>query len=264
MVTAGDLQNVTRPAASRLRGALRWLGAPLRPFLIALLPDRIRPEVSAGRYAAPLLSVILCACVAAFALGARVDVGPMVRAQNSGAVSPEMKDKPAEIKTDREIDEEIGKTTAVLRVKLGAEAVALTPLRIFALAFALLLLARYIGGKPTMARTLTVASLAAVPGAIRSLVTAIAAWRLPRVYPDELDQLVTFSRVPADAHPVLAHILAGVDMFTWWAVVILVVGMCAAAEIKLRKSLLAVAIGFALYLLITNLIMGGPPPGVGR
>lgn len=274
MVTAGDLSDVraTRPAGSRIRGALRWLAAPLKPFFVVLMPDRnVAPEVSAGRYGLPLLSVVLCACLAAFAVGTRLDVGPAVRAESPG--SPTMQDKgksqPAEMKTDREIDEEIAKRTAVARVKLGLDAVLATPFRVLALGLALLLLGRFIGGKPTMRRTVTVAALAAVPGAVRSLMTALVAWRQPRVFPDEMDSLLRFPRVIPEwpeGHPVLARLLAGVDVFTWWSVIILVFGLCAAADIKPRKSVTAIAISFVLMLAVTRLIMGGgqPPPGVGR
>jgi hypothetical protein len=133
---------------------LRWLAAQLNPFFVALVPDRyLRPEVIAGRYGLPLLGVILCACLAAFALGTRLDVGPAVRADDAGeTASSGSNSKPAELKTDREIDEEIGKRAAVARVKLGMEAVLLTPLRVLALALALLLLARFIGGNHDAAR----------------------------------------------------------------------------------------------------------------
>lgn len=242
---------------------LRWLTTPFRPFAVALFPDRIGPDVMAGRYGWPLLSAIACACIAAFAIGTRLDVGPTVRAQNAGE-PPSASSKPAELKTDREIDEDIAKLTTVTRVKLGLGAVFMPPLRVLGLALALLLLARFIGGKPTMARTLTVAALAAIPGAVRWLVTALVAWRQPRVFPDEIDSLIRFPQVIPDGHPVLARLFAGVDVFTWWSVVILVFGLCAAADLKPRKSIVAIAIGFVLYLLVTRLIMGGPPPGAGR
>ena len=250
LVAVGDL---TAPS-SRVRRAARWLAAPLKPFLVALFPDRIRPEVVAGRYGAPLLAVIMCACVAAFALGTRMDVAPMVHQMNAGQAPTA---NAPEIKTDREIDEEIAKMTAMIRVKVGLEAALQTPLRILLLGLALLLLARYIGGMPTASRTLTVAALAAVPGAVRSLITAIVAWQRPRVFPDELDSLVTFPQVIPDGHPVLARLFGSVDVFTWWSVVIIVIGMCAAADIKLRKSIVAVGISFALYLVVTGIIMGG-------
>src|SRR5262249_43566223 len=146
--------------------------------------------------------------------------------------------KQAEIKTDREIDEEIAQRTAVARVKLGLGAVLATPLRVLALALALVLLARFIGGKPTMPRALTVAALAAVPSVMRAFV----AWRQPRVFPDELDSLVRSPQVIPDGHAVLARLLAGVDVFTCWSVVILAFGLCAAADVKPRKGVVAIAI----------------------
>jgi hypothetical protein len=251
---------------------MRWLATPLRPFVLALVPDRMGPDVVAGRYGWPLLGVIVCACVAAFALGTRLDVGPEVRAENSGAppvtttATPPPDAKPAEIKTDREIDDDIAQRTSVVRVKLGLGAALATPMRVLALGLVMFLLARFIGGKPAMPRVLTVAALASVPSAVRSLITALVAWHQPRVFPDELDSLVKFPQVIPDGHPVLARLLAGVDVFTWWSIIILAFGMCTAADIKPRKSIAAIAIGFALYLVVTRLIMGGaePPPGVGR
>jgi len=256
----------TRP--NRISRALRWLAAPLRPFFVVLVPDRyLGPEVSAGRYGLPLASAVLCACVAAFALGTRLDVEPAVLAANAGPSAGEgSAAKPAEMKTDREIDEEIAKITAVARVKLGMGAALATPFRILALGLVLLMLGRFIGGKPTMPRTLTVAALAAMPGAVRSLMTAVIAWRQPRVFPDELESLVQFPQVIPDGHPVLARLFADVDVFTWWSVIIIAFGLCAAADVRPRKGITAIVIGFALYLLVTRLIMGGaaPPPGAGR
>lgn len=271
-MTRGDLSELraTPPVVSRIRRVLRWLAAPFRPFGVALVPDRMGPDITAGRYGWPLLSVVVCACLAALALGTRLDVGPEVRAENAGApavaATTTAEQKPTEIKTDREIDDDIAQRTTVARVKLGLGAVLATPLRVLALALALVLLARYIGGKPTLPRVLTVAALAAVPGAVRSLMTALVAWRQPRVFPDDLDSLVRFPQVIPDGHPVLARLFAGVDVFTWWSIIVLAVGLCTAAEIKPRKSIVAIAISFVLYLVVTRLIMGGaaPPPGAGR
>lgn len=274
---AGDLTDLraTPPStASPIRRALRWLALPLRPFFVALLPDRnVGPEVVAGRYGWPLISVVLCACLAAFTLGTRLDVGPEVRAENADAGAPattgSSKDKPKQIetKTDREIDEAIAQRAAMVRVKLGLGAALGTPFRVLALGLALLLLGRFVGGKPTMPRVLTVAALASVPGAVRSLVTAVVAWRQDSVVPRELESLLRFPRVIPDGHPVLDRLFTGVDFFTWWSVAILAFGLCAAAELKRTKGFVAIAIGFVLFLLVTRLIMGGaePPPGaIGR
>ena len=267
----GDLLDVraTR-AVAPIRRVVRWLATPLRPFVVVLVPDRMGPDVIAGRYGWPLLGAVVCACVAAFALGTRLDVGPEVRAENSGApaatATTTADPKPTEIKTDREIDDDIAQRRTVARVKLGLGAVLATPLRVLALGLAMLLLARFIGGKPTMPRALTVAALAAVPGAVRSLVIALVAWRQPRVFPDELDSLVRFPRVIPDGHPVLARLFAGVDVFTWWSIIVLAFGLCIAADLKPRKSIAAIAISFVLMLVVTRLIMGGaePPPGAAR
>jgi hypothetical protein len=94
---------------------------------------------------------------------------------------------------------------------------------------------------------------------VRSIVTASS--RGARCFPGGL---VSFPQVIPDGHPVLARLLTGIDVFTWWSVVIIAFGLCAAADLKPRKSIPAIAIGFVLYLVVTNLIMGGPPPGAGR
>lgn len=269
-MSVGDLNELraTSPVAATIRRALRWLASPLKPFFVVLVPDRhVGPEVAAGRYGLPLLAVIMCACVAAFALGTRLDVGPEVRAEDAGATAMTASNgaaKAPEIKTDREIDEAIAKRTAVIRVKLGMEAALATPFRVLALGLALLLLGRFVGGKPTMPRALTVAALASVPGAVRSLLSAVVAWRQPSVVPGEMDALVQFPAVIPHGHPVLERLFTGVDVFTWWSVVILAFGLCAAAELKRTKGFVATAIGFVLFLVVTRLIMGGaqPPPGV--
>ncbi|HEU0035680.1 MAG TPA: Yip1 family protein [Kofleriaceae bacterium] len=250
---------------------VRWLVSPLRPFVVALFPDRrVGPEVIGQRYGWPLLTVVACACLAAFSLGTRLDVGPAVRAENAGApptatatATADASAPKPELKSDREIDEEIAQRTSVAHVKLGLGAVLGTPLRVLALALALLLLGRFVGGKPTMPRTLTVAAFAAVPGAVRAVVTAIVAWQQPSVEPGELDSLLRFPQVIPDGHPVLARLLAGVDVFTVWSLIVIAFGFCTAAGLKRPKGFVAIAIGFVLYLLVTRLIMGGgePPPG---
>ncbi len=228
---------------------------PLKPFFVALVPDRyLAPEVSAGRYGWPLISVILCACIAAFSLGTRLDVGPEVRAENAAQTAS--KNAP-EIKTDREIDEDIAQRVAVVRVKLGMGAALGTPFRIFALALALLLLGRFIGGKPTMSGAVTAASIASIPGAVRSLVTAVVAWRQQSVGTNELESLVVFPNWIPSGHPVLERLLAGVDVFTLWSALLLAFGLSAAADVRRTKGFIAIAIGFGLFLAVTRLIMGG-------
>jgi len=84
------------------------------------------------------------------------------------------------------------------------------------------------------------------------------------VVPSELDSLLRFPSVIPDGHPVLERLFAGVDVFTLWSVVIIAFGLCAAADVKRTKGVVAIVIGFVLFLMVTRLIMGGaePPPGV--
>jgi len=267
-VIGGDLTDLRAPqTATRIRRTLRLIASPLKPFLTALIPDReVGREVSAARYGWPLVTVVFCACIAAFSIGSRLDVGPEVRAENAGAAAapgPNGKQKPAEMKTDREIDEAIAQRASVERVKLGLAAALGTPFRVLLLALGVLLLGRFIGGKPSMPRALTVASLAWVPIAGRSLLTAFVAWRQTTITPKEIESLVRFPPVIPDGHPVLARLFDGVDVFTWWSVIVLAFGLCAAAGIRRTKGFIAVAIACVLFLAITHLIMGGPPPPPG-
>jgi hypothetical protein len=259
----------------RLRRAASVLLAPLRPFLAILFPERVRDEVVAQRYGWALMALVVCASLSAFAIGSRLDLGPEVRARNSGLPQTKMNQAPAaeehpeEVKTDREIDEQIVKETAVARVMLGLKAVLATPFQVLMLAVALLLLGRYIRGTPTMGRSMAAAALGSLPGGVRALVTGLAAWKQTAVGTADADTLVSgFS--PAEAlgaagHPVLQRLMTGVDVFSVWMLLVLGLGFCAATGVKRTKGFVAILVGFVLYLLVTRLIMagGGPPPGAG-
>lgn len=235
----------------------------LAPFVAILFPDRrVGPEVAAGRYGWPMLVIVLCAGLAAFAIGARLDLRPEVRAEYAAGEKKAAGDlHPTEVKTDRDIDDIAAERTAVARVKMGLDVGLMTPLRIIALACALLLLGRYVGGEVTMPRAMTAAALVSMPGAVRSLVTAAAAWRQPGIGGAERDQLLSAAALPIPSgQPALAHLLAGVDLFTCWSAVVLVFALAAAARLRPGKALATAAVGLVLYVLVTGAIMGGGLP----
>lgn len=235
-----------------------------RPFLAILFPDRGVPrEVAAGRYGVALVTIMLSAVLAAAAIGARLDLRHEVLAANAAlepakelAADPK---KVREVKTDREIDEEVEHKTAVKRVMLGLDAVVWKPMRVLFLALALFLLGRYVGGTPTMARAVSAASLVALPGAVRSLVTAVAAWSQPAIGSKDIDQLTSSAAIPIpEGHAALAQLLGGVDLFTIWSAIILGFALAAASDLKPARAALTSAVGFALYVLVTGAIMGAP------
>ncbi len=220
--------------------------------------------VRAGRYQLAMVIAIVAAGLSALSIGVRLDLRPTVLADDARAAQREEREHrgkaPAEEKTDREIDEEIAQKTAVKRVELGAAALLGTPARIVGLAFALFLLGHYVGGKPSLIGTISVASHAALPWAVRSCVLAAAAWNQAAVQPDQIDALVSRGLNVTLPHPVLEKLAGGIDLFTLWSVLIAGFGLAAAAGISRKRSFAAVLAGFAVYLMVTQLIAGGEPP----
>ncbi len=255
-----SLQPARPGAVTRLRRVASALVGQLAALLI---PDRgVPPLVAAVRFRLAMAIVIGAAILAAAVVGARLDVAPEIRAESAGAPPPAGGAAPApagaaapevaEVKTDREIEEEVTKRTAVLRVKLGFAAALGVPARILMIALALYLLGRYVGGKPTLARTVTAASVGALPWAVRSMITAAAAWRQGAVRPAELDGLVASHLALTLDHPLLARLAGGADLFTVWSVVLCGLGLATAAGIGRARGVVTVTIAFTLYLLITT------------
>lgn len=261
MLTLTEQEESFGPARLDARDRGRRLVAALTAPLVALLfPDRgVPPLVSAGRFRLAMAIVVGAALLSAAAVSLRVDVGAAVRAENAGAPPPPAESSAAgaatqaEVKTDREIDEEIAKRTAVIRVKLGLSAALATPGKILLLALALFLLGRYVGGKPTTQRALAAAAVGALPWAVRSLIAAAAALRQEAIGPSDLDSLVAGSLASDAGQSIVARLAAGVDLFSLWSVVLCGVGLSAASGIGRVRGLVVVSIGFALLLMISSI-----------
>jgi Yip1 domain len=241
---------------ARKRRALAALTAPLAALLF---PDRaVPPIVATGRFRAAMAITIVSALLAAAAIWIRIDVGPEVRAASGGDLPPQAastgEDQPVEeVKTDTEVEEEIEKRTAVVRVKVALAAALGTPAKILFLALGLFLLGRYVGGKPTTQGALAAAAVGSLPWAVRSLIAAAAALRQPAIAPADLDGLVAGGFASALGPSALATLLGGVDLFTLWSVVLCGFGLSAAAGIGRVRSFVAVAIGFAFILMLTSM-----------
>ena len=248
------------PARPDPRARRRRVAAALTAPVAALLfPDRgVPPIVAAGRFHLAMAITIVCALLAAAAISLRIDVGPEVRAASGGDPPPQAasggESQPVEeIKTDIEVEEEIAKQTAVVRVKVGLAAALGTPAKILLLALGLFVLGRYVGGKPTTQGALAAAAVGSLPWAVRSLIAAAAALRQPAIAPADLDGLVAGGFASALGPSALATVFGGVDLFTLWSVVLCGFGLSAAAGIGRVRSFVAVTIGFALILLLTSI-----------
>ena len=226
-----------------------------------LIPDRGVPRlVTAGRFQLAMALVVGAALLAAAATGRRLDVGPEVRAENAGrapstqasakagAAAPDL----AEVKTDRQIDEEIAKRTAVQQVKLGLGAALGTPMRLLAIALFLYVLGAYVGGTPTLVRTLAAAAVGALPWAVHDTLAAILTWRQPAITPADLDGLVVSRVAVAVHHPFVARLIARADLFAVWSVVLWGFGLAAAAGLGRARAFVTVGVGFTLYVLLTT------------
>jgi hypothetical protein len=258
--TLSDLEDPFGPArpdtSDRARRLASALAAPLRALVI---PDRgVPPLVTAGRFWLPMAIVVVAGLLAAGAVSLRVDPGPAVRAASSGAPGPAAQPAaggsgaqapPEEVKTDREIEEEIAKQTAIIRVKLALSAALGTPLQILLLALALFVLGRYVGGKPSARLALAAAAVGALPWAVRSIIAAAAALRQTAIAPSDVDGLVAGGLSSALGNPLLARLVGSADLFSLWSVVLCGFGLSAAAGISRVRGLVAVAIGFVLLLM---------------
>ena len=250
---------------------LRRIGAGVACVFATLLwPDRAVPRsVSEGRYGAALLAVILTSGLAAAAIGLRIDVTPLVLPDfpppGAGDALGAPKEDSSTVMSDRELADKADTRRKIEQVMLGLGAGLGNPVKLFALALGLYLLGRYVGGKPTVRRTMAAATHAALPGAVKSCIVAVAVFRRATIVPAELEAVVLPSTIAPASSPVATRLLAGVDPFLLWSVVLLGLGFATAAQVSRKKAFFSVVVVFLLFLAITRGILGGlAPPGAAK
>jgi hypothetical protein len=257
------------PARPDIARRFRRVGsAILAQFVALFVPDRgVPPLVSMGRARLSIAIAIAAGLLSAAAISARVDLAPAVRAEMARGPGPgkgpgsggPAAEPPGEDKTDRDIADEIDKRTAIVEVKAWLRAAVGMPAQIVGFAIALLLLGRFIGGKPSFQRALAASSIASLPLAVKSLIEAAATLRQARIGPDEVHQLVT-SRLISAPHgdPLLARVAAASDLFSLWSVVLAGFGLAAAAGISRTRSFIAVTVAYLLFVLLMTSFFGAP------
>jgi len=172
----------------------------------------------------------------AFALvvGSRLDLTSEVQ-----VTAPVEGGKPGEetLKGEHEIGEEVARAHAMKQVTLALGAGFGTPARLLLLAVLLYLVGRYVGGRPTLRRTMSLASYAALPLALEALILVGAALRRPRLTPADLGLLSgeALTRLP-------------VNPFLLWGVVLCALGFPMAASVSRTKAVLTVTVCFVLLL----------------
>ncbi len=260
-MSADLLDDEDAPRPSRLWRALRALG---RMFGAVALPDRFLPtEVEARRFGLALFVCMLCAGAFAAAVSVQLDprremlTQPQMGPMGGGDDGPQ---------SDRDFAESVSKRRAVLQVTLALGAVLGTPAQIFLLAFGLYLLGRYVGGKPTLGNTMAVAAHASLALGARSLLGAGAAMSTALLGPSDIPRLL--GQGPGQAlHGLVqgpaAKLLQGVDGFTLYALVLVILGFRHGAHTSRLKAAVSVLVVFSLYLVLTNLVFqgGGGPHG---
>jgi hypothetical protein len=249
---------IPAPPRSRLR---RLLSEPVEWLRVLLVPDRAVPAaVREGRYGGAMLLCAVMALWAGLTVSSRLDLTEQVMAQPAqGPDAPPPGE--TQVRSEREVAEELIKARSVAEVKSGLAAAAL-PAELALLALALYGIGRFVGGKPTLRRAMALASQAALPGAVQSGLTVLAASRRPILLPAELPGLV-WAPLGGGGFTPAARLLAGLDPFTIWSVVLLMIGFPALAGTSRRKAVAVVLVCFIVWLLVTRLIAGAPPPPPG-
>ena len=253
-VQSGESENGGRAPLWR-----RIVAAPVTWVRVLLFPFEAVPRAAAGgRVGGVLVFVALCAGLAVAASAMRLDMAPgllekeakeLKAAPNTGGQARQGAAAQQPTQSDREFDEAVEKAYAVEVVKMSAGAL-LHPLRLLLLGFVLYMVGRFVGGKPKMRPMLALAAHAGLPGAVKSLLAAVAALRQVRITPELIPALVP-SPWGALEGPPLQRILAGASPFALWTVVLLAIGLPYAAGIGKGKAVITIGVCFVLYLLVT-------------
>ena len=237
---------VTYSIGARLKSAI---AVPFRLIAALIVPDRGMPRAVARERGGPaLLAIILCGGLAAFVIGTRVDPTAMVLQEET----MRMGGPDAEARSDREIEEEIGKQRTMTQVNLGLSAGLYTPLLVGLLAIGVFMAGRFVGGKTDMQKSFAAAAHASLPVAVKSLAIAVTAWPAARISPMEVDRLMRIGNF-GPVGP-----LQSLDGFVLWSGVLLVLGLAAAAQISRRRALITTLVLMTLFVLLTGEVGAGP------
>jgi len=237
------------PPPSVMARARQALAVPVRLLGVLFVPDRTMPRVvGEQRRAAAFITITLLSLLAALVVGQRIDVSRQVLDEADRAKMMMGADAPT--KSERELAEDIAKQRTIAQVKLGLAAGLETPALVFVLGIGLLLVGRYVGGRPTFGKAVTAAANGSLPIAAKSLLVALMAWPSASLTWKDVNDFNNMAvlRVPGDGFAKFAS----VDAFALWSVILLGFGLAAAAGMSRRRSFITIFICFGLYQLLTG------------
>lgn len=228
------MESTDEPARlSRFRALGELILAPVFPASCAAR------RVAKGRYGMAFFAVTIAAMASAWVTGSRLEVSDRVMSRLEGKDSGDEESKRQ--LGDHEVREEVTKALRIEQVKLGLRASLGTPVGILFLGIVFYFVGRYVGGTPTMRKSVAAAAHATLPSVVKSLLTILAASRQEHLRPDELGALAWPGVLIAkDA------LRAGLEPFLLWSVIIGGFSLSEAAGISRRKAFAAIIVIFAL------------------
>jgi hypothetical protein len=270
-----DDEGPDRPTlAARLKAVVL---APVRLFAAAFMPDKVlRQEVLAGRWGAAFFVILLFGTFGALSVGSRLDVSSDVLARANGgapmgaaaggggggnaATHPDT----AAAMSDREIQEQIAKDEAMARVMLVLKADGGQALGLLISVVVWFLVLSFVGGKPTRGGVTSAVMHASLPTAVQALVTGVAALSQRSLTPAQAQDLID-NPIAHWAHGLgpVGRLFEGVSPFTLWSVLLLGLGLAAAASMTRRRAMITTVVCFALFLGLSNVVCTRPPEGGG-
>lgn len=248
-----ELDAPTETLETRVR---RLLAVPLRLVAAVFHPDRgMERAVKSERSFAPVFVLLACALFSAWVVGSRIDVTSTILAEEAQASMGG-----GELRSDRDIAEQIVKQTKITQVNLGLAAGFGTILWLLAGAAGIGFVGWFCGGKPKFGRVLAAAAHAKLPYAVKSLVVAATAWPSTTLTPADIESLQHTLVLPKLPVPLFFTL----DVFAIWSLVLVGFGMAAAVGISRKRAFVALLVSYSMLSLFLGSMVGGPPAGGPR
>ncbi len=193
----------------------------------------------------PLIVLIVFSLASSIVIVRRIGIEQIVRSEVMK--SPQVADLPAERR-----EEIIERGVAVARFTVYAAPLVFTPLAMLVIAAALLLMANFVLGAETNYKTLlSTTAYGMMPACVVAILGIITVF-LKEPSDVDVQNLVISHLGPLfdpGSHKVLNRLASSLDLFSFWQIALLALGVSAAARFSFRKGLVAVMVPWAVWVL---------------